>query len=437
MTAYDVIVVGGGLSGWLAAALLAQGGKRVRLVEKGRRFGGRAATLEKGGVHLNLGAHAVYRDGELQGVLAGLGVQLDGDVPGVGGHFLLSGQVHRVPVSLGSLALSPLLSGRGKWELGRLMMRLRQLDARRLPGGSLRHWVEASDRDPMVRRLLYSLARTATYADDPEHQLAGPVLRQLKYSMNGGVLYVHGGWGRMLEQLRRRAAAFGVQGFAGQGAQRVEWRSDGAAPHFTVHLSGGDPLAADAVVLAVPTAECCRLVPGAERTALARWHSQARPVTVACLDLGMRRLPRPEAGFVMGADTPFLLTNQSRAAGPGGGGLLAVHLVKYHGTAAPDAERDRSEMERLMDQVQPGWRREVEVAQYLPHMTVVYDYDHTGRRELPGPAVPEVPGLYVAGDWAGHGELLADAAAASARRAARVVLGEEVGVDGRRAGVPV
>ena len=76
-----------------------------------------------------------------------------------------------------------------------------------------------------------------------------------------------------------------------------------------------------------------------------------------------------------------------------------------------------------MDAIQPGWRKEVIARQYLPNMTAVYDYIHVGRLDnAPGPAVPQVRGLYVAGDWAGHGELLVDAAAASGRRAAMKLL---------------
>jgi hypothetical protein len=36
--------------------------------------------------------------------------------------------------------------------------------------------------------------------------------------------------------------------------------------------------------------------------------------------------------------------------------------------------------------------------------------------ENPGPAVPEIEGLYVAGDWVSHGELLVDTSVASAKR---------------------
>ena len=48
---------------------------------------------------------------------------------------------------------------------------------------------------------------------------------------------------------------------------------------------------------------------------------------------------------------------------------------------------------------------------------------HVKRQENPGPAVPEIIGLYVAGEWA-HGELLVDATA-SAKRAVQHILSLE------------
>lgn len=439
MAQYDVIVVGGGLSGWIAAALLGKGGRRVLLVERATTFGGRAATVEKGGVYLNLGAHAVYRDGDLWAVLDRLGIRLPGGAPKNGGHFLWAGKVYPMPASPASLALSPLLDGRGKLELALQMAKVQRLAESKLPGGSLQGWLEENARDPMVHRILRSVARTATYADEPDLQAAGPVLRQLKHVLNGGAFYVDWGWVTIVEQLRSVADGLGVRALAGRPAVQVAPAADAEdCPRdaaYAVDLDGGERLYAGVVVLAAPPAACCQLVPGAGETALGRWREQARPVTVACLDLGLRRLPRPERGFVLGLDEPFLLSNQSRASRLSRSGLLAVHLVRYHGAGTPDAARDRTDLERFMDQVQPGWRAEVEQVQYLPRMTVVYDYAHTARAEAPGPAVPELPGLYVAGDWAGHGELLADAAAASAVRAAGAILAE--GGEGHRKPIAV
>jgi hypothetical protein len=50
-----------------------------------------------------------------------------------------------------------------------------------------------------------------------------------------------------------------------------------------------------------------------------------------------------------------------------------------------------------------------------------------GERGRPGPALPELPGLYVVGDWVGPDGMLADAALASARRAAVLAGGDPLG----------
>ncbi len=47
-----------------------------------------------------------------------------------------------------------------------------------------------------------------------------------------------------------------------------------------------------------------------------------------------------------------------------------------------------------------------------------------GTAGRPGPAVPEVANLFVAGDWVGPEAMLADASFASARQAAALVLAE-------------
>jgi len=431
---WDAIVVGGGLAGWIAAVLAARGGKRVLLAEKARGFGGRAATVDKGGVRLSLGAHALYREGELHAILEQLGALPEGGRPAPSGHSLLNGRLHPLPGTPVALAASRVLSWSGKLELARNMLALKRLDESRLPEGSFADWAERTVREPEVRHLLYALCRTSTYAHAPELQQAGPVLLQLKRSLTGGVLYVDNGWSAIVERLRRTAERTGrVTAASAKAAAAVTpldaagqtAAPDGAGGRFEVRFEDGETARADAVVLAVPPAECRRLVSGAESRSLELWNRQALPLTAACLDLGMRRLPDPRVQFVMGVDTPFLFTNQSRAAKLSDNGLLAVHLLRYHRPGVqPDAERDREELERTLDILQPGWRAETEVRQYLPRMTVVHGFAHTGRTEAPGPAVPELSGLYVAGDWAGGGELLADAAAASARRAAEALLRE-------------
>jgi phytoene dehydrogenase-like protein len=58
----------------------------------------------------------------------------------------------------------------------------------------------------------------------------------------------------------------------------------------------------------------------------------------------------------------------------------------------------------------------------VSHALVTAAQDGTGGR--PGPEVPGIPGLFVAGDWVGPSGILADAALASAEAAARMIVAE-------------
>jgi phytoene dehydrogenase-like protein len=165
-------------------------------------------------------------------------------------------------------------------------------------------------------------------------------------------------------------------------------------------------------------------VPFAEKTALHTWKEQAIEITAACLDVALRRLPKPKQQFAYGLDQTVFLTNQSRAAYLSDDGAQVVSVIKYQGKET-DPDKDLRELEGMLDLLQPGWREELIVKQYLPKITVAHDFIHVKRRENPGPAVPEIQGLYVAGEWASHGELLVDAATASAKRAIQHMLSLE------------
>ncbi|HXG68601.1 MAG TPA: NAD(P)/FAD-dependent oxidoreductase, partial [Blastocatellia bacterium] len=108
---------------------------------------------------------------------------------------------------------------------------------------------------------------------------------------------------------------------------------------------------------------------------------------------------------------------------PAGGAL--VHAAMY---LPPDHDRspqeDERELESHLDLAQPGWREVVTHRQFLPSMTVMNAMAtarRDGTRGRPGPQVPDIPGLYVVGDWVGQEGLLADASLASAKQAAEII----------------
>ncbi|CAG7646077.1 hypothetical protein PAESOLCIP111_05094 [Paenibacillus solanacearum] len=413
---YDVAVAGGGIAGLTAAIYAAKAGKRTIVMEKRERLGGRAVTDKINGAYFNLGGHALYF-GDAQTTFRELGVRLQGNQPSTEALGIWKGKVSTFPMGIGSLLGTPLLSLKGKVELAGWLAKFGKLDMRAYDRMSLREWMEHSVHDPMVRHIFYSLLRTASFAAAPDLQAAGPVLQQLKNALQG-VLYLDRGWGTMIDELTRIALEHGVQIATSSKVISVGHRG-GAVRHLL--CEDGTQAEASHIILAMPPAAAYRLVPQAEATALHTWKEQAIEITTACLDVALRRLPKPKQQFAYGIDQTVFLSNQSRAAYLSDDGAQVISLLKYQGTD-PNPQQDLLELEQTLDLVQPGWRSELVEKRFLPRMTVCHDFMHMKRVESPGPAVPEIAGLYVAGEWATHGEMLVDAATASAKRAVQHIL---------------
>ena len=91
------------------------------------------------------------------------------------------------------------------------MIRLGNLDVRKVQKVSLTTWAENEIKDPMVRNIFYALCRTTTYTFAPTIQLAPSVLKQIQLSIKDGVFYVDGGWETIITKLRDIANHAGVQ----------------------------------------------------------------------------------------------------------------------------------------------------------------------------------------------------------------------------------
>jgi phytoene dehydrogenase-like protein len=248
-----------------------------------------------------------------------------------------------------------------------------------------------------------------------------------------------GGWQTLVDGLRQKAVEAGAVLLEGRAVTRIE--QDGQVR--AVLLEGEERLETRNAVITAGPAVACRLVREAERTSLEKWKEEAKPLLAACLDLALKRLPVPDRHLVIGVDRPVFFTHHSRVARLSEDGSRVVHLIKYLGTEPGDAQTHERELEQVMDRLHPGWRNQVVARHFLPHIVVSHDSPTADKSTFPGPAVPEVRGLYVAGDGYGHDELLADAALASAKRAAEAILrerpaqGEGGRMDGERGAVRI
>ncbi|WP_269085715.1 phytoene desaturase family protein [Neobacillus mesonae] len=416
LTKYDVAIVGGGIAGLTAAIYAAKAGKKTIVLEQNERLGGRGITNKKQGVYFNIGGHALY-NGEAYKTFRELGLRLEGSSPSADAYGLWKNQLLTMPMNVTSLMKSPLLTWGGKLEFAKWFIKLGKMDTSIWNHISIRDWIETELQDPMLRNLFYALLRTVTYVAAPDLHTAGPALKHLQHALHGA-FYLDKGWGSLVEELHEHAVRLGVKIVTKCKVASIELNEQKVR---SILCADGSKIEATNVILTTPPTISHKLVPHAELTALNTWKKQALAVTVACLDVGLRQLPKPKHQFIYGIDQPILLSNHSRDGKPRPAILSddetqVVSLFKYQGPQT-DPEQDERELEQVLDIAQPGWRNHLTARQYLPKMTVIHDFPHLNRNENPGPAVPEIDGLYVAGDWASHGELLVDASVASAKRA--------------------
>jgi phytoene dehydrogenase-like protein len=419
----DVIVVGGGIAGLAAATFSARKGLRVHLLEQAHEIGGRARTKLQNGFYLNIGPHALYRGAEGIAVLRELGVEVHGKTPPVSGAFAVrDGVKHTFPVGLASLLTTSLFGLAAKLEVARLLATLPKIDGSALMNVSLSEWLAQNISHAEVRDFLLSAFRVATYTNAPDLMSAGTAIEQLKKAFESNVLYLDHGWQTIVDGLVKSASDAGVVVETGAKVDLVERSPSGAV--VGVRRSDGSVLNGRTVVIAASPAAAAMLVENGEPTALGRWADESIPVRAACLDVALECLPNAKPTAAFGIDRPLYFSVHSAAAKLAPEGSALIHVARYLSPDDVDNDAAQQELESFLDLLQPGWREVIVGRRFLPDMIVVNALplaSHGGVSGRPGPDVPEIPGLFVVGDWVGKEGMLADASLASAKRAAELI----------------
>jgi hypothetical protein len=389
MPTHEFTVIGGGLAGLIGAIALAEKGARVRLLERSAHLGGRAATQHHKGFALNMGAHALYRNGPLFQVLKRWAIPFSGGPPTLqdSAYLVVDGRRFTFPSDAMRLSLTGALSVLEKFEAANLLRKLGSNGFMPAPELTVQQWLNRESLHAPVRKLAEMLIRLSTYCNEMTALSAAAAVSQVRFGIqNKGVLYLDGGWGTLIDGLSAKAQAKGVTIETGKEAASL------------------DP----GTILAVPPEEVERLT---------GVHLPTRtPVRAACLDLGLRSLPKGSALFAMDLHQPLYLSVHSASARLAPEGSATVQIARY---LQSGEKADRGQLESFADLLLPGWRGAVEVARFLPNMIVSHAIPRlAGRASVRNPALP---GIAIAGDWVGTRHMLADAAAASALEAAEAV----------------
>ncbi len=406
-TEWDVIVIGAGLAGLSAAATASQRGARV-LVLEAHQPGGRARTVEREGFTFNMGAHALYAAGPGSEVLRELGVAVEGTPPPLGQYQALTGGTrHLLPTGAGSLLRTSAVGARGKVQLAKLLTQVPKIDSATLAGTTVDAWLASFGLRPDAESVLRALIRLGTYTASLDELSADAAVEQLQAAATSGVLYLHGGWGQLIDGL---AASLEVRtGVQVAGLARV-------GDHVEVTTPDGALIADQVVVATGGPAAIRRLLPDEPG-----WGDLGAPCTAACLDLGVSRVPEP--GYVLGLDDPVYTTVQSPPGRQAPEGQAVVAAIRY---GARSAEEDRPQLEQLVLEagVQPGEIVTKRFQARLPVTGAIPRALSGGLAGRPGVGDTGVPGVTMAGDWVGPVGLLADAALASGNAAGRLATGD-------------
>ncbi|MGO9900900.1 MAG: hydroxysqualene dehydroxylase HpnE [Solirubrobacteraceae bacterium] len=420
-----IVVVGGGLAGIAAALDCAGAGATVTVLESRGRLGGAAYSFTRHGILADNGQHVFLRcctaylellDRLGAADLVTLQPRLSIPVLAPGGKTAwLRRSGLPVPLHLArALARYPYVGVRQRVSLARAVQALRAVDPDdpAADARSFGDWLsEHGQREEAVQTVWELIARPTLNlrAADASLAQAAYVFQEglLRHPAAGDVGYARVPLGKIHDTAARRALTrAGVEVHVRLGAAAIVPELDG----FRVEINGAAPLAADAVILAVPHNRAAQLLPagtGVDRARLARLGTS--PIVNLHVVYDRRVLDLPFAAAVHSpvqwvfdrTDAAGLCrTEIGRSERPQ---YLAVSL------SAADAELDMT-VDDLGAQFLPALAELLPAARGARVETFFVTREHaatfraapSARALRPGPQTA-IPGLVLAGAWTDTG----------------------------------
>jgi phytoene dehydrogenase-like protein len=417
---WDIVIVGGGLAGYVAANYLTNTNLSILIVEKGKNIGGRARTNKINQEYFNLGPHALYKKGKAKSILEELSINLNGNSPKLGGILIENNIEYAAPFSPLELFKTNLLSSKERLEWIAVLLKVMSIDTEKLAEQTFQQWINQLAHSKKVESLLYTLGRLATYCHAPEKMSAKVMVSSLKNAM-GGVLYLHGGWQTIIDQLHNKAYLSGVHV---QSHTLVKQIAPSQQNQFKLVLSNDEEILGRYVICTTGPHELNDMLSKKMGLPQSNFFAQITPVKGATLDVALTQLPNPKRLFAMDITNPLYYSVHSNYARLSDNKKSVVlHVFKYHHPEGHiDGTKVKTELEQFLDKLQPGWQQYVISKRYIPNITVNQRLPQIGDEQKLLQYKTEIPGFYIAGDWACPNSILADGAVSSGKQAAEEII---------------
>ncbi len=414
---WDVTILGGGIAGLTASIYLAQAGKKVLILDKASKLGGRGISNTIGDAYLNLGAHALYTN--CIEILNEVGVTVSGKLPKLSAAFILGDQSNQMKlIEAFNLFLGNHLKWKEKMEFIRFYRHIRKMDLDEINHISLEEYLNRKIASNRVKNLILAFIRVSTFTSNSEIISAGVAIGQLR---SAKVLYINEGWQSIVNDLIKKANQLGV---TIQNSTVVS-KITGSYPNINLILKNDTRINTSCLLSTINPIDLVKLFDEPISDSFLQKCNQMIPVKAACLDLVMNGLPNPKLNFALGVDQPWYFSNHSSVAKLSNKeGEIVVHLMKYlNSVNETDSAKDEEELEGLLDVLQPGWRDYVISRRYLPKLIVSNDIKkpfHKLDNHLINSDIG-LEGIYIAGDWVGETELLLNASLTSVKNATKLI----------------
>ncbi|MFP7300350.1 phytoene desaturase family protein [Neobacillus niacini] len=422
---YDVVIIGGGVAGYVAANYLAKTNLSILILEKGKKAGGRARTDVIRQQYFNVGPHAIYKKGKAKAILEELDIQLNGGSPKTDAILVENNLEYQAPFSPIGLLTTRLLNVKERLEWAGVLLKVVSADTEKLAYQTFKNWVQLAARSEKIQSLLYVLGRLATYCHAPEQASAKIIVSQLKAVMSG-VLYLDYGWQTLIDQLHNKAVISGIQIRTHTSVKQIDLIEQ---DHFRLVLPHSEEIFAKNVICTTGPKELNLMLGEHSPNSLNHFLTNLQPIKGATLDVALTQLPNPKKLFVLGLTNPLYFSVHSPIARLSNHhGNAVLHVFKYYCPEEPINETSvRTELEQFLEKLQPRWQNYLITSRFIPQIIVNQRLPQVGEEEMLQGMKTEIPGLYLAGDWASPDSILLEGAASSGKQAAEEIIKKEMG----------